>query len=96
MYAIRSYYEIVEEDNDLKALILLNIDNFSYINTAYGFDIGDLLLKKLSLILKDEFSAKNLFRINSDEFALLFDYEINLKEKILEIQNYFFERNNFV
>jgi PAS domain S-box-containing protein/diguanylate cyclase (GGDEF)-like protein len=90
----KSYFEkIVEEDNDSKALILLNIDNFSYINTAYGFEIGDLLLKKLSLILKDEFNAKNLFRINSDEFALLFDNEINLKEKILEIQNYFFENS---
>ncbi len=91
----KSYFEkIIEKDNEPKALILLNIDNFSYINTAYGFEIGDLLLKKLSLMLSKKFNAKNLFRINSDEFALLFNKEIDLKEKIIEIQKYFFK--NFI
>ncbi|MEZ4694146.1 MAG: diguanylate cyclase [Aliarcobacter sp.] len=34
--------------NTLKTLIILNINNFSYINTAYGFEIGDEILIKVS------------------------------------------------
>ena len=71
------------------ALLLLNVDNFSYINTAYGFDVADSLLKKIALVFKDRCKTKNIFKFNADEFALLFDKEIDLEQKILDIQKYF-------
>ncbi|MDF1875078.1 EAL domain-containing protein [Sulfurimonas sp. SAG-AH-194-I05] len=71
-------------------LILLNINNFSYINTAYGFDVGDELLKKIAKILDSEFSATKVFRINSDEFGLLYDGNVDILLKVENIKHYFY------
>jgi len=72
-----------------QTLILLNINNFSYINTAYGFEMGDKILIKIAQLLQNYSHASYMARINSDEFALLFDKKINIIEKITEIQEYF-------
>jgi len=71
-------------------LILLNVDNFSYFNAVYGFDIGDKLLIEISKILNNNFNADSCYRINSDQFALLFDEKIDMKAKMREVQNYFY------
>ena len=78
--------------DDEKSLLLLNVNNFSYINTAYGFEVGDKLLIKLASILKNNFDIFSTCRINSDEFALLFKDEIDIEHKTLEIQNYFYNK----
>lgn len=53
-----------------QTLILLNIDNFSYINAAYGFKFGDQILLYVVEMLSS-LSEQSLYRINGDEFALL-------------------------
>tara|TARA_R110000744_G_scaffold350223_1_gene455868 strand:+ start:273 stop:2039 length:1767 start_codon:yes stop_codon:yes gene_type:complete len=70
-------------------LILLNINNFSYINTAYGFDTGDHLLINIAGTLVDNFNAHNVYRLNSDEYALLFGGDLDIELQIQEIQQYF-------
>lgn len=72
------------------SLLLLNINNFSYINTAYGFNIGDKILATIANTLAKNFSANETFRLNSDEFGLLFEGEINIAEQIKIIQQYFY------
>lgn len=53
-------------------LFLINIDNFSNFNSAYGFEYGDKILVEISkLILKSKPATARLFRINSDEFAVV-------------------------
>jgi len=81
--------KLITSDKD-RTLILLNVNNFSYINTAYGFETGDKLLIELANILKNNFDAHSTCRINSDEFALLFDKEIDIKNTTLKIQDYFY------
>jgi len=71
-------------------LILLNINNFSFINTAYGFDIGDNILKEIAKTLANNFSMHDTFRLNSDEFALLFEADIDIAGQIKAIQCYFY------
>ena len=85
----KSYLETVLNTKKDKTLILLNINNFSYINTAYGFNIGDEILINVSRILEKHFEIDTLCKINSDEFALVFNEEIAIAEKISEIQNFF-------
>jgi PAS domain S-box-containing protein/diguanylate cyclase (GGDEF)-like protein len=72
------------------ALIVLNIINFSYINTAYGFNTGDKILTAIAQTLASNFSPHETFRLNSDEFGLLFDGEVNIVEQIKTIQQYFY------
>jgi len=71
-------------------LLLLNINNFSYINTAYGFDIGDKILKAIAKTLSENFSKHETFRLNSDEFGLLFESTIDIASQINSIQRYFY------
>lgn len=85
----KSYLETVLNTKKDKTLILLNINNFSYINTAYGFNIGDEILINVSRILEKHFEIDTLCKINSDEFALVFNEEIAIAEKISEIQDFF-------
>jgi diguanylate cyclase (GGDEF)-like protein len=83
-------YKKTKLEDDLKqkkhhALILLNIDNFSYINSSFGFNVGD---KILSLVVKrlKSFTDSNIYRINADEFAIIKE---NYKDIINTIKNNF-------
>ena len=78
---IRSFYydsltklpnrnKLMEDLYKYKSLVLLDIDNFSDINDVFGFDVGDKILKELSLLFNKEF--KNVYRIGGDEFAIGF------------------------
>lgn len=79
--------------NDLKAkltvdskenysLVLFNIDNFFAINNAYGFEVGDEVIKQTSSILSNTLKCcASLYHVMGDEFgALIFSecdpYEI--------------------
>lgn len=82
--------------NDLKSVInpkiaIINIDDFRNINDFYGFEIGDLVLKKFSDKLS-QFKTKNLniYRISSDIFVLLADKDFSL-EKLKNISNFLIE-----
>lgn len=62
--------------------ILINIDNFSNINNAYGFDVGNRVLQKvaeyLSIVKPKE---ALLYRFFSDRFVIL-DKDIQRKEEL--------------
>jgi len=79
------------EDRDCNhALILLNINNFNYLNTAYGFNVGDQVLKVIGKMLSENFASGDAFRLNSDEFALLFAENIDIDKQIKAIQAHFY------
>lgn len=87
----KTYLEkIVKEPSNKHSLILLNINNFSYINTAYGFDIGDQLLLIVAQRLKENFKSHSCYRLNSDEFAFLINAKEDIEVFIHNIQNYFY------
>jgi len=70
-------------------LLFLNVDNFSYVNLAYGFDIGDKLLVAISNELKELCPKQDVFRINSDEFAVNYTENVRAYEKIEKIRTHF-------
>jgi len=86
----KSHLEQLLTEHKNKTLILLNVNNFSYINSAYGFEFGDKLLKKNANILENNFSTQATCRVNSDEFALLFDEQIDIKSMVTDIKKCFF------
>ena len=88
----KSYLEQLLKSDDRYTLILLNINNFSYINTAYGFEIGDKLLMRISNILKENFITDSTCRINADEFALLFKEKIDIENMVTNIKNCFYSQ----
>jgi len=89
----KNYIERVLKFKSKKTMIFLDVNNFSYINTAYGFELGDKLLIKISKLLRDTFPNDIVARINSDEFLLLFDKKVIVEDKILKIRDYFYNNS---
>jgi diguanylate cyclase (GGDEF)-like protein len=67
------------------AILILNIDNFSHINSYYGFRIGDALLSKVVERLR-QVTSNRIYRINGDEFII---FERNYLELIEVIKSSF-------
>ncbi len=78
------------DSGDDHTLILLNINNFNYLNTAYGFKVGDQVLKVIGNMLNENFASGDAFRLNSDEFGLLFAAKIDIDKQIKAIQAHFY------
>jgi diguanylate cyclase (GGDEF)-like protein len=100
--AITSLYSRAKLYNDLKdikkgSMILIDIDSFSTINNAYGYTVGDQILREVAIILKDaNIDTKLIYRIESDNFVLLFEdkeddylFQTSLNLKFLLTNKYF-------
>ena len=57
---IDNYLKISQKENESCALVLVNIDNFKYINDTYGHDDGDRILKKVAIRLSKIIEAGDL------------------------------------
>ena len=70
--AFKFYVSDVVESKRYKnfALILIDIYNMSFVNSTYGFDVGNEVLKEVANILKQEFQEGFVARIGNDEFGI--------------------------
>ncbi len=63
----------VTEQAQPAVFCLLDLDKFTVVNGAYGYEAGDLLLREVARKLRAEFGEQaTISRVGSDEFALLF------------------------
>ena len=83
----------LREKHGEKSLALLNIDNFHYLNTVYGFSFGDIILKEVSALLKECAHTDQIFRSGGDEFALFFDSRLDMEPIIFSIQQKLLNQN---
>lgn len=63
-------------------IVYIDLDNFKYYNDTFGHEIGDIVLKEFSIILRD--ICKNLgiaIRYGGDEFIVMFE---NITEQLLK------------
>ena len=71
------------KDNKIQKIAMININSFRDINNFYGFEAGDLVLKKFSQILLDKISKNinlDLYRVANDVFAICTKHKDNLEE----------------
>ena len=71
-----------------QTLIFLDINNFAYVNTAYGFDIGDKILIHVANMLKS-ICPEHIYRINADQFAVRFEGKVDIHAVVFKIKKYF-------
>lgn len=70
--------------NEQFALIFLDLDRFKNINDSLGHSLGDLLLQKLAIRLKDSLrTIDTVARIGGDEFVILIDSISDIDEVII-------------
>jgi diguanylate cyclase (GGDEF)-like protein len=61
-------------------LAVINIDSFREFNNFYGIELGDYVIKELSIILTKALPKDTLvYRLYGDEFALLFQKDITIE-----------------
>ncbi len=83
------------------ALLFIDLDRFKVINDSLGYNIGDLLLKKVA----DRFNSTigengKLFKQGGDEFLILLDHAerekaVEISERIIEDFSIPFKINNY-
>ncbi|WP_038055161.1 bacteriohemerythrin [Thermodesulfobacterium hydrogeniphilum] len=80
-------FKAQEEDKEL-ALILLDIDDYFFINTKYGPEIADLLLNDFAKYLKRQIEKDNVFlgKYEGDQFIIAV-YDITFLELLDFIEN---------
>ncbi len=88
--SLRAAMALAQRHGHPLALLLLDIDQFKYVNDSYGHDAGDLLLREVAARLLGTLrSGDMLCRLGGDEFAVLahdFDSEsqvLNLAQRLL-------------
>jgi diguanylate cyclase (GGDEF)-like protein len=67
-------YEIIRAERHQHgfAVIMIDLDNFKYINDTFGHPIGDMVLKELTAMLGEGLRRGDvLARLGGDEFALI-------------------------
>lgn len=83
--------ELYEKDGSEFALILIDVDTFKSVNDTYGHAVGDVILKKVSKLLKEAFRTIDyVCRIGGDEFAVIMvnmtsDLSYTITDKITEV-----------
>jgi diguanylate cyclase (GGDEF)-like protein len=71
----------IKKSKTYNSAIFLDVDYFKTMNESLGHHIGDLILKKVSIELKEFLKCDcEVFRMGSDEFAVLFFNEDEIKE----------------
>ena len=70
------------EDNEI-AMLIIDLDNFKYVNDHFGHDTGDKVLQKVADALSSTFRFEDLVcRVGGDEFVVVM---INMKKEMLPI-----------
>lgn len=107
LYNRRYFQDIFEKKLSLSirhghkfSFALIDIDYFKNYNDCFGHHEGDVVLQKISKLLKDTFTRSNdyVFRVGGEEFAILFEVDQeedagmlveNLRKRVenLEIKN---------
>lgn len=90
-------YKKNKELNKPLSIVIIDIDNFKYINDTYGHSIGDLAIKEVSTILNKNVKDNALIsRLGGEEFSLLLYDRTKIEiENLLEKIRYDFENNYF-
>ncbi|MEK3725816.1 GGDEF domain-containing protein [Paenibacillus sp. FSL H8-0034] len=80
LYNHKTFHEYLEklidqnERNHLPLqLAILDIDNFKHINDTYGHWVGDIILQRVALIIKETVTSNDFVaRYGGEEFAIIF------------------------
>ncbi len=72
MNAGEEVWERAKKNQELLAVVLLDIDNFQVINESYGHEAGDEAIKELSKILLEKMNKDAIVsRLGADQFCVL-------------------------
>lgn len=68
--------------------IYINVNNFKFVNSSYGFNVGDNLLKSIAKTIRNFCKGDELCgRLHADHFVMLIKWRSNLSETLHTLFN---------
>jgi diguanylate cyclase (GGDEF)-like protein len=80
----REGFEEELKNHKKRYFLIVDLDNFKYVNDTFGHEVGDKVLKEFAWLLKKYFKEDIIGRWGGDEFLIATDKS---KEEIIEIFN---------
>lgn len=74
-YFIECLGTVMKNNGANYAVITIDIDNYKYINTTYGYDMGTMILVEFSKYIRGIQEIEHTARVFADQFLLLLDEE---------------------
>ncbi len=70
--ALNEVFEEYKKRGNIFSLVIIDLDGFKKVNDTYGHSAGDLVLRRVAYILRQNLRAKDILaRWGGDEFAIL-------------------------
>ena len=97
----RNYLFMATREKKMSMVLFLDLDKFKSINDTYGHDVGDRLLKDVSVRLSDCLRSSDILaRIGGDEFLIMLtnvasipDFDMIMRRLVSAIANPFIGEN---
>ncbi|MEN4044919.1 EAL domain-containing protein [Sulfurimonas sp. NWX367] len=86
----KTYIDKLLNDTQEHTLLILDINNFSYINNTYGFSVGDALLTNVADIFTAKLQYPKICKLEADRFAIILHADANVEQNVKKIQEYFY------
>ena len=81
--SFHSYIESEANENKKCIIVIMDVNDFKYINDNYGHHFGDEILKDISCILKESYQDVGFcYRMGGDEFAVIVKKDFEEIEQI--------------
>jgi diguanylate cyclase len=84
--ALEEFFTLCKQSKTSFSLVLIDFDDFKYVNDNYGHHVGDLVLARVAKILRTNMRAKDIVgRWGGDEFmAILPNTDLENAKKVVE------------
>jgi FOG: GGDEF domain len=84
--ALEDFFTLCKQSRMSFSLVLIDLDDFKYVNDNYGHHVGDLVLAKVAKVLRTNMRAKDIVgRWGGDEFvAIMPNTDLENAKKIVE------------
>jgi diguanylate cyclase len=84
--ALKEFFTLCKQSKMSFSLVLIDLDDFKYVNDNYGHHVGDLVLAKVAKVLRTNMRAKDIVgRWGGDEFVVIMpNTDLENAKKVLE------------
>jgi diguanylate cyclase len=84
--ALGEFFTLCKQSKMSFSLVLIDLDNFKYVNDNYGHHVGDLVLVRVAKVLRTSMRAKDIVgRWGGDEFiAIMSNTDLENAKKVVE------------